>query len=511
MRKATLAEMRRLAKRRRGKCISGRYINSRTPLWWSCRFGHRWRARPTNVTEGHWCPNCAYRKRLTLREMRALAASRGSQCVSVRYINNETKLRWRCASGHEWEAAPGLVKGGRWCPHCSHVARLSLKAMTDIAISRGGQCLSTQYVNVEAPLWWRCQAGHAWMATPKSIRRGSWCPQCVHNQRLQLEEMQQLARERGGRCLSRTYLNNRHPLLWECQRGHRWQAMPCNVKSGKRKRGTWCLECYNLRRRYRPRGSIEEMKALARSRGGICLSKDYRSSKAKLLWQCDHEHRWRATPDSIVQGSWCPACARNQRLTLRDFRALAASKGGKCLSRRYVNKATPLQWQCARKHRWFAQPGRVKRGTWCPQCANLGRRSPLRVLRPQTRIGGMAVQASDSSNPPPCPTLTILPPEPRAERRYSPHLTQRQEREGLLRYALGDLPLTVKSSNSLLQSRPTRGSTRSANIVAAKAPLSEPGMEHSPERSDVQQGGHHRARGAQGCVDTPEPSTVSVN
>jgi hypothetical protein len=54
---------------------------------------------------------------------------------------------------------------------------------------------------------------------------------------------------------------------------------------------------------------------------------------------------------------------------------LAASKGGSCLSDRYINKATPLRWQCALGHRWRAQPGRVKRGTWCAKCENLQRRS----------------------------------------------------------------------------------------------------------------------------------------
>jgi hypothetical protein len=121
--------------------------------------------------------------------------------------------------------------------------------MEEIACSRGGRCLSTEYVNVETHLRWQCAAGHRWTATPASIRSGKWCPFCVHNQKLELKAMRRLARRRGGKCLSPVYINNRQPLLWECKRGHRWKAAPTNVKGGKRKRGTWCLECYNLRRR----------------------------------------------------------------------------------------------------------------------------------------------------------------------------------------------------------------------------------------------------------------------
>jgi hypothetical protein len=245
MRKSTLAEMRSLAQGRGGQCISGRYISSRVALRWKCRRGHQWSAMPTNVRKGSWCPTCAHRKRLTLGEMRALAAHRGGECLSEQYVNNETKLRWRCNDGHEWEAAPGRVKGGEWCSHCAHVARLSLNAMVEIAASRGGRCLSTEYANVETPLLWACRAGHHWTATPASIKSGRWCSACAHNQRLEIKVMHQLARERGGKCLSTKYINNHYALRWECKRRHRWKATPVNVKGGKKKRGTWCLKCYN--------------------------------------------------------------------------------------------------------------------------------------------------------------------------------------------------------------------------------------------------------------------------
>jgi hypothetical protein len=150
MRKSTLVQMRRLARRRGGKCISRRYINSRIPLRWRCRRGHEWNAMPTNVSKGSWCPACAHRERLTLDEMQTLAASRGGKCIADRYLNNRIKLRRRCAVEHEWEAAPGAIKTGQWCPHCAHVARLSLEAMMEIASSRRGRCLSTEYVNPQS-------------------------------------------------------------------------------------------------------------------------------------------------------------------------------------------------------------------------------------------------------------------------------------------------------------------------------------------------------------------------
>ena len=376
MRKLTLFEMRRLAERRGGRCLSEAYVNSRTPLYWRCRIGHAWKAIPTNVTKGSWCPECAHRKRLTLEEMKRLAERRGGKCLSERYVNSETKLTWQCGQGHQWEAAPGLVKGGRWCPYCAHVARLSLAAFADIAAARGGRCLSTEYRNAETALWWRCAEGHEWRASAASVKAGRWCAVCAHNRRLVLQELQRLAEKREGRCLSSRYRNNRQPLLWECRIGHTWKAAAANVKGEARRRGTWCPECYNLRRRFRERDSIESMQQLARSRGGLCLSEEYTNSKSKLLWRCERGHQWEAVPVAVRRGSWCPVCAGNQKLTLAEFQSLAAQRGGKCLSARYVNKETALRWECALGHRWSAAPGKVKRGAWCSRCANEKRRSP---------------------------------------------------------------------------------------------------------------------------------------
>jgi hypothetical protein len=365
MRTSTLSEMRRLAKRRGGRCLSGRYVDSRTHLHWRCRLGHHWTALPTKVTKGSWCPECAHRKTLTLDEMRALARRRGGECLSDRYINNRTKLKWRCAAGHQWQAAAGLIKGGRWCPQCAHVTGLFLDELASIARSRGGGCLSTEYFNTKTPLLWRCRNGHEWTATPDSIRAGKWCALCAHNRRLDIQAMQSLAEQRGGRCLSLRYVNNTRPLTWECRLGHRWRAAAASVTGGTKRRGTWCPECYNLRRRFGERDSIEAMRELACRRGGACLSEDYINSKSKLLWECGKGHRWHAVPVTIRTGSWCPVCAGNMKLTLEEFHLLAKRRGGKCLSQLYVNKETALRWRCALGHRWYARPGTVKANRLC--------------------------------------------------------------------------------------------------------------------------------------------------
>jgi len=119
---------------------------------------------------------------------------------------------------------------------------------------------------------------------------------------LKLDQMRELAQKHGGKCLSDSYVNSATKLLWECSKGHRWEATPNCIKSHK----TWCPHCAG--RPTRPK-TIEDMRELAKRRGGRCLSDKYVNSTTKLLWECGEGHRWEATPASIEHGrTWCPHC-----------------------------------------------------------------------------------------------------------------------------------------------------------------------------------------------------------
>ena len=188
-------------------------------------------------------------RKLTLEEMKALARERGGSCLSTCYLNIGAQLHWRCADGHEWEAAPRDVKQGCWCPKCGIKSRGikhrgTLERCQAVAIGRGGDCISTAYVDSATKLRWKCADGHEWEATPAHVLHGSWCPTCgwlktASLTRGSIEECQALARARGGECLSITYVNRSTKLRWMCADRHEWEADFGAVKL----QGSWCPRC----------------------------------------------------------------------------------------------------------------------------------------------------------------------------------------------------------------------------------------------------------------------------
>jgi len=374
-----LDECQQIAKKRGGNCLSNVYFNTHTKLEWECAEGHKWMASPSKIKSGRWCPNCANKNRennsrLTILDMQEIAKKRNGICITEKYKNSKTKIKWQCSEGHQWEAIYDSIRAGKWCPECgrqkSILARTySIENAQNLAKEYNGKCLSTEYNNNRTKLVWECAEGHHWEANYNSVQNGSWCPECGRKKsglarRNSIEDAQKLAKERGGKCLSKIYIGATSKLLWECSEGHQWESAYGNIQSG-----TWCPECDRQKKGLARTVSIEDAQKLAKDRGGKCLSKKYERSNAKLKWRCSEGHQWDATYESIKRGSWCLKCSGKEILTIDEMQEIAKSHNGKCLSKEYKNARNKLKWECSKGHVWYARASHVKFGSWCPFCA----------------------------------------------------------------------------------------------------------------------------------------------
>jgi urease gamma subunit len=303
-----------------------------------------------------------YREHLNI--LNTIARNNEGTCLSKIYLGNNIKLTFKCKNDHIWEAVPSSIKQGVWCPICANKNRgearkLTIEEMQSIAQKRKGKCLSKKYIDSKSKLKWQCEDGHVWNAIVGTVMRGAWCPECAGNKKLDMSSMNSIANERGGKCLSSKYINARTKLKWQCEKGHIWKATPDNIKHG-----SWCPVCVG---KYQ---DIRDMHKLANEKGGKCLSSKYTNNRTKLEWQCKQGHIWEATPNNVKNGTWCPQCSGNKKLSIKDMERIAESRGGKCLSTKYINANTRLSWQCEKGHLWDAIPNSIKRGSWCPICRN---------------------------------------------------------------------------------------------------------------------------------------------
>lgn len=186
---------------------------------------------------------------IRLNEARKLAAEHGGVCVTNTPISPRKNFEFTCPKGHKnFFKRHDSVKQGKYCPKCAMLAKglqqvKHTKASLDsYAASKNGQCLSEAYLGYNTLHLFQCHKGHRWEAKPRMLLgMGSWCPVCAGNKKYTVEELNSLVANRGGRCLDLAYdpVTERSSAMWECHFGHRWLARVDMII----RRGDWCPTC----------------------------------------------------------------------------------------------------------------------------------------------------------------------------------------------------------------------------------------------------------------------------
>lgn len=330
-------------------------------------------------------------QKIYLLKAQEFAELKDGQCLSTEYKSSKENLQWKCS----FQKHPvfenlysSVIRHHKWCPECAKMNSKEawLKKAQEIAILRGGLCLSTAYQSIHDKLKWKCSnpKHKPWITSFDSINRGTWCPHCAketaslkYRNKNGLVEAQEYAKSRGGLCFSNKYINGKEKLEWKCSNPEHnsWFATFFSVVLGE----CWCPECVG---RFSKNDQLARVQEYAQSKGGKCLSTEFTNSKTKLLFKCSNDNHtpWKATFTHVMSNNtWCRQCFDEQIGTtkvnkngLEIAKKHAESKGGQCLSTEYIQAHEKLNWKCSNKNHseWSASFHHVINGKrWCLYCS----------------------------------------------------------------------------------------------------------------------------------------------
>lgn len=376
--------LRAIAERFKLSCPETAWLGWLVPHRFHCAHGHVFERTPKSLARAKGtviCPSCIGQERL--EHLRKIAREAQVECLDDQWRGFAALYNFRCQLGHNWRRRPNGARNHIGCPVCTRRETFQRQMLPDglarlqqFAQARGGECLSSRYEGVARRYRFRCAEGHEWLAVGSVILGlNSWCMKCAAKRigeatRLVdgLERLQTWAQNRGGRCLSDVYVGMQARYRFLCEGGHEWEATGVHIR-----KGSWCPHCAVAARRgrYRLVDGLEQVKELARRKGGECLSTEYHGMKGRYGFRCQNGHEWQTRAVTIQNGAWCRECANESlRLGLDRAHQIASERGGQCLSQSYHNSRTKLHWLCHRGHTWEAGLSSVKKGHWCPTCAH---------------------------------------------------------------------------------------------------------------------------------------------
>lgn len=312
-----IEKLKQFAFNKGGKCLSEKYINSYTNYEWQCENNHNWLATWINVgyKNSTWCPEC---KLITPEKIKEFIENKNGKII--KYIEGDgSRSRYiiECDNKHQWEVMfSNLFYNNTWCLEC---LKLNLEDCIFESEKRNGKCLDNIYINCYTKMKWKCEKEHIFECPFGPIKYyNRWCRQCViNNMKHDISLAYELALKNEGECLSTEYINLETHMKWKCKEGHIWEtALQC-IKNGKwclkckmRKRRDKALErlelyCNKLG------GKILTKKE--------DIPYDIDSKLINIKAQCSKGHIWNRTLQIFLLGTWCPSCRFKSESKCREI------------------------------------------------------------------------------------------------------------------------------------------------------------------------------------------------
>jgi hypothetical protein len=211
---------------------------------------------------------------------------------------------------NEWKAAPSNVKLGRGCKVCAYKRKrggvTTLEEAKELAKSKGGRCLSKRVLNAQIDLKWKCSEGHIWYAPYNRVKFSSWCPECGGSKRLTIDHFKKIAKSKNGKCHSSNYKNSQSILEFSCKAGHNFKRRAAEIR-----RGRWCQECSRL---VKNRNQMTDVSPIIKKKGGKYLGFEKgENGRYYHEIECTNGHTWKIMTSNLTRGKWCPICAGKKK------------------------------------------------------------------------------------------------------------------------------------------------------------------------------------------------------
>lgn len=218
-----------------GAAVLGEYTNVRTPIACRCSAGHLCRPRPANVIGGQGiCRTCAGNDPASAEaSFRAQVATLGAT-VTGKYVNSKTPVACMCRNGHACRPRPEhVLRGHGICLACVGLdSAVAADAFRD-RIAALGAVIRGEYVNALTPVRCVCRNGHDCQPLPASVQQGvGICRTCAGIDPAVAEaKFRVLVAGFGGAVVGK-YVSSHTPVACVCKNGHKCAPHPTSVLGG---------------------------------------------------------------------------------------------------------------------------------------------------------------------------------------------------------------------------------------------------------------------------------------
>lgn len=318
---------------------------------------------------------------MSAEKLSRLASKRGGVCLSPAWLGYQSKHRWRCVLGHEFEASPEQISEWvEWCSECrgiggslgERLCRSVLERMFGMAFvrkrpkwlaaGRGGACLELDgYAEADAVAFEYNGRQHYEASRGKGYR---YTEERVAEQRERDELKARLCREHGVRLIVVPAFRDLADISG-CIDQIEYAVLWAGLKIPRKWRRPESLpELFEPLDRVFGPAVVAQLRQIAAERGGLLLSETATLATEPLTWRCASGHTFHKTAWYVLnKDGWCKYCIQASRrktppkaIPVKEWRVLDHGKG------------EHPERQCSRGHSIRIKPNPRRGEDYCPYC-----------------------------------------------------------------------------------------------------------------------------------------------
>lgn len=389
-----LNELRKIVESKGGKLISTEYINTRTKLEIEDKNGTRFFMTSSDIKRHHWSP---YEQNKVMKDpeyhlniLKEIAKKRGGELISTEYLGAKIKLEFEDSKQRRFFMTPDDAKGkkGRWSPYESgnvyNNPQYHLNILREIAESKGGKLISTEYINGTTKLEFEDRNNKKFKSIPNAIKRGQWSP----------FEHANLSEEKTRQCMEFIF-SDKFPNIWgvikktTTNRSMQFDGYNEKLKIAFEYQGEQHYSWEDCRGKTEAEKKQLLKKITENDKEKLKLSKEqnilliiikyfenYKEDEQYIIHVINEIKNYNLDilnlyleniEDRISDFKFDYNKMPTNDKYLKELRKIAKSKGGKLISTKYINNTTQLEFEDKNGNRFFRKPSEVKHNNrWSP-------------------------------------------------------------------------------------------------------------------------------------------------
>jgi very-short-patch-repair endonuclease len=180
--KYTISDVRDYLKTFNYRCLTNTYKNALSRLEIVCDKDHISFMTFANFkNSGSRCLECSGKKKYTIKDVKDYLAEFNYTCLEDVYVGANEKMRFVCDKNHHYITTFSSIKsGGKRCLQCCINLKHTISSVKDYVTEFNYICLEDNYINNKTKMKFKCDKGHLFKMRVSCLKNNVRCPKCLY-------------------------------------------------------------------------------------------------------------------------------------------------------------------------------------------------------------------------------------------------------------------------------------------------------------------------------------------